>query len=100
MPDTVSMAVDESWRDAVAGLSMAAGTTYVVEFVSPVYGAVMEAVDTTSGDAPAADATGHPHFPGSRERPADYREFTPKAGSRWWVRSLTGSGRLAATAVG
>ena len=93
------MTVDETWRDAVAGLSLAAGTTYVVEFVSPTRGAVMEAVDSTAADAPAADAAGHPHFSGSRERPADYREFTPVAGTRWWVRSLNGGGRLLATEV-
>lgn len=99
MPDTVRMTVDETWRDAVAGLPLQAGTTYVVEFVSPTAGAVMEAADSTAAGAPAADAAGHPHYPGSRERAADYREFTPVAGSRWWVRSLNGGGHLVATEV-
>ena len=60
----------------------------------------MEAVDSTAAQAPAADARGHPHFAGSRSRPADYREFTPASGSKWWVRSLNGGGHLLATEVG
>ncbi|MDE2905526.1 MAG: hypothetical protein OXQ28_05515 [Acidobacteriota bacterium] len=99
MPDTLSMAVDETWRDAVAGIPLEAGTTYVIEFVSPIHGAVMEAFDSTDAGAHAADAAGHPHFSGTRDRPADYREFTPATGSRWWVRSLNGGGRLLATEV-
>ena len=71
------------WTEVTGPRGMADGEEYACEVV----GGPAEAVDVTGNAAPAAEAVGHPYYPGTRSRQADYRSFTKKAGQTWWFRA-------------
>ncbi len=99
MPNTNDTAVTPAWKEVTAALSMADGTSYVVEYVSDDADSVLEMVDSTTNSAPADTKRGHRLFPGTRTRQADYGDFTKRTGSYWWGRTLKGKGNLVVTDI-
>lgn len=71
------------WTEVTVPLGMVDDSSYVVE---PV-GGPGEALGVDGAGAPAADARGHPRFPGTASRRADCRTFPKKAGQTWWWRA-------------
>lgn len=78
------------WTEVTVPAAMVNGSRYVVEVV----GGPGEAADVAGSNAPAANVKGHPWFPGTSTRLADYRTFTKKDGETWWWRATTGGVQL------
>ncbi|MYE58951.1 MAG: hypothetical protein F4X35_05145 [Alphaproteobacteria bacterium] len=94
---TVSHDLPEGvWTEVTAPLAMDDGSSYEVEVV----GGTTEAFHTDSNAAPGADARGHPLFPGTHQRPADYRTFSKVAGRFWWMRPAGRGVSVVATETG
>ena len=80
--------------EAVAGLGLAAGTTYVLEVDGdwPV-----RVVETDSASPPAAPARGHALWPGREHRAPDRLSYRAGTGLYLWAVPLGPATRLVAT---
>ena len=88
-----ALALTAAAVEAVAALSLVAGTDYTVEALD---GPVL-LVETDSDVAPAAGVRGHLLWPGSDGRPGDVRQYRPAASAYLWVRALRAGAALVVT---
>ena len=90
---TATLAVSAP-TEVVAGLALAAGTTYVLEVDG---GWPLRLLETDSAIAPAGSARGHGLWPGREHRVPDRMSYRPAAGLYLWAVPLGPSTTLVAT---
>lgn len=92
------MDLSDSWQEAKAGLSMADGKSYVVEFHGPS-DAKIYALDVEGSGAPASGEDALVHFNRDENPTAEEPlEFTARSGWTWWLRA-EGASRIVAAEI-
>lgn len=97
-----SMDLNGNWQEAKAGLSMADGEKYVIEFHGPV-STTIRALDVQGATMPSTaedEKAALVHF--NRDlnpRAEEPLEFEARAGWTWWLKTDGGASRLVAAEV-
>lgn len=93
------MDLTAEWQEAKAGLPMADGKSYVVEFHGPESTRI-RALDVEGDGPPTSDQDALVHFNRDQNPQAEEPlEFTARAGWTWWLKTDGGSSRLVAAEI-
>ena len=96
---TAEATITQEWTEITAALSLADDTRYQVD-VEADSGAILYSADTDVADEePSVGIKGHPIYPPNRDRGADTRSYTKRAGVFSWVRVSRGTATMTFTKV-
>lgn len=87
------------WQEAKAGLSMADGESYLVEFHGPV-STKIRALDVIGSGPPTDDRDAMVHYNRDQNPQAqEPLEFEARSGWTWWLKTDGGASRIVAAQI-